>query len=62
MYNQVLMEKNDLLAQELEQCRTQLTDATTQLEKFKKASSGNISLHQETKNYTPAVLQLLLVS
>ena len=56
------MEKNDLLAQELEQCRTQLTDGTTELEKFKKASSGNISLHQETKNDTPVVLKQLLVS
>ena len=56
------MEKADLLAQELEQCRTQLTAATTELEKFKKASSGNISLHREKKIYMPAVLQLLLLS
>ena len=56
------MEKNDLLAQELEKCRTQLMAITAELEKSKKASSGNISLHRETKNYTPVVLQLLLVS
>ena len=54
------MEKNDQLAQELEQCRTQLTAATTDLEKFRKASSGNISLHRETKNDMPTVLKLLL--
>ena len=39
------MEKNNLLAQELEKCWTQLTAATAELEESKKASSGDVSLH-----------------
>nr|XP_040251674.1 tropomyosin-2-like [Aegilops tauschii subsp. strangulata] len=50
VFTKVLMEKYDLLAQELEQCRTQLTPATTELEKFKKASSGSSDqLEEELK-------------
>ena len=41
------MEKNDLLAQELEKCQTQLNAVTAELEGFKKAPSGNMSLHRE---------------
>ena len=47
MYNQVLTEKNTLLTQELEKCRSQLTAANAELEKSKKASPGNVSLHRE---------------
>ena len=38
------MEKNNLLSQELEKCRTQLTAATAEVEKTKKASPGNVPL------------------
>ena len=41
------MEKNNLLSQELEKCRTELNAATVELEKSKKASPGNIPLHRE---------------
>ena len=41
------MEKNDLLTQEIEKCQTQLTAARAELEKSKKASPGNVSLHRE---------------
>jgi len=36
LYDQVLTEKNNLLTQELEQCRAQLNAATAELEKSKK--------------------------
>ena len=61
MYNQVLTEKNDLLAQELEKCRTQLTAITAELEKSKKASSGNIPLHREIIMVYQLVLILFLI-
>ena len=47
MYNQVLIEKTTLLAQELEKCQSQLIAANAELEKSKKASPGNVSLHRE---------------
>lgn len=37
------MEKNSLMSQELEKCQTQLTVATTKLEKSKEAPPGNVS-------------------
>ena len=37
MCNQVLTEKNNVLSRELEQCRTQLTATTAELEKSKEA-------------------------
>ena len=43
----MLKEKNNLLSQELEKCQAQLTAATTELEKPKKAASGNVPLYQE---------------
>ena len=43
----MLTEKNNLLSQELEKCRTQLAVATAELEKSKKASPGNVPLHRE---------------
>ena len=43
----MLTEKNNLLSQELEKCRTQLATATAELEKSKKAVSGNDTLHRE---------------
>nr|XP_020147907.2 transcriptional regulatory protein AlgP-like [Aegilops tauschii subsp. strangulata] len=43
---QVLTEKNNLLGQELEKCRTQLTVATTELEESKKASSVKLKAAQ----------------
>ena len=47
MYNQVFTEKNTLLTQELEKCQRQLSAANAELEKSKKASPGNVSLHIE---------------
>ena len=46
MYDQVLMEKNTMLAQELEKCQRWLLNANAELEKYK-ASPGNISLYRE---------------
>ena len=46
MYNQVLTEKNTLLAQELEKCQRQLLAANAELEKYK-ASPGNIFLYRK---------------
>ena len=53
------MEKNSLLSQELEKCRTQLTMATAELEKFKEALPGNVSPHQKKYNHIPVILILL---
>ena len=43
----MLTEKNNLLSQELEKCQTQLASATAELEKSKKAVSGNVPLYRE---------------
>ncbi len=56
------MEKNDLLAQELEKCQTQLIAATAELDNSRKASSGNMSLHRETIIIYQLVFILLLIS
>ena len=53
------MEKNSLLSQELEICQTQLTAATTELEKSKEAPPGNVSPHQKKYNHIPVILILL---
>ena len=55
------MEKNNLLAQELEKCWTQLTAASAELEESKKAVSGNILFHRETIIIYQLVLILLLI-
>ena len=44
----MLTEKNTLLTQELEKCRSQLSTTNAELEKSKKASPGNVSLHRQT--------------
>ena len=43
----MLTEKNNPLSEELEKCQTQLAAATAELEKFKKASPGNVPLYRE---------------
>ena len=43
----MLTEKNNLLSQEMEKCQAELTKATAELEKSKKAASGNVSLYRE---------------
>ena len=45
IYAQVLVDKNEQLAQELEECKAQLRDKVAELEESQKASSGNICLN-----------------
>ena len=39
------MDKNEQLAQELEECKSQLRDVVAKLKESQKASSGNICLN-----------------
>ena len=49
MCNQILSEKNSVISRELEQCRTQPTAATAELEKSKEALIGNVPFCPERK-------------
>ena len=55
----MLIEKNNLLSQELEKCQTRLVAVTAELEKSKKATPGNIPFHLEKCNHIPVMLILL---
>ncbi|XP_073358285.1 uncharacterized protein [Aegilops tauschii subsp. strangulata] len=52
--NRVLTEKNSLLSQELEKCRTQLAVATAELEKSKEAPPGSLDQLNEALKVTQA--------
>ena len=45
MYAQILVDKNEQLSRELEECKTQLRATVAKLEESQKASSGNICLN-----------------
>ena len=45
MYAQVLVDKNEQLSRELEECKTQLRATVAKLEESQKASFGNICLN-----------------
>ena len=45
MYAQILVDKNEQLSRELEECKTQLRAMVAKLEESQKSSSGNICLN-----------------
>ena len=48
---QVLVDKNEQLSRELEECKTQLRATVAKLEESQKASSGNIYLECTNVNW-----------